>query len=135
MGQVTLDLNRAELPPRASIQITAIMGGVTLYVPSGVRVSVRSRTYLGEANLLGESVSGIAAIGHEEHIPVPGPASAELEITAVVVMGNVKVALADGPVVSLGELVRDTLRTAVEGFRRGLRDPNAPTPPRLAGKP
>jgi hypothetical protein len=131
MGEVKLDLTRALLPARASIQITAVMGSVTLYVPSGVRVAVRSRAYLADASLLGESSSGIVAFGHEEHMPPADPPGADLQIEALVVMGSVKVSLADGPVVSLGDLVRDTLRVAVESFRRGLLATPTPPPPNL----
>jgi hypothetical protein len=125
MGEVTLDLNRAELPPRARIQITGVMGTVKLYVPPAVRVSVRSRAYLGDTNLLGESVGGVVASGHETHAPTIESARCELEIEIVAVMSNVQVTLADGPAISVGELMRETLRAAAEGFRRGLQGPTA----------
>jgi Cell wall-active antibiotics response LiaF, C-terminal len=133
MGEVKLDLTRAALPSRARIQITAVMGTVTLYVPSATRVAVRSRVYLGDAHLLGESASGVVAFGQAEHVPSPDPPSAELEIEALVVMGNLKVALADGPVFSLGELLGDTVRAALEGVRRGLQAPHTSAPQRLTG--
>jgi hypothetical protein len=122
MGEVQLDLGRAELPPlgeTARIQVTALMGGVTLYVPRAARVTVRSRVLLGDTNLLGESASGVVAFGYEEHTPVTDAPAAEIEIEAFVFMGNVKVVLSDGPVVSIGELLRETVRAVVEGVRRG----------------
>jgi hypothetical protein len=124
MGEVQLDLSRAELPPvgvKTRLRVTAILGGVTLYVPRAARVTVRAKVMLGEGNLLGESTSGIIAFGHEEHAPAAIAAPAEIEIEALVFMGNVKVVLTDGPVVSIGELLRETFRLAIEGVRRGLQ--------------
>jgi len=125
MGEVKLDLSVAELPPRARLRVTAIMGTAVIYVPRTVRVAVRSTVLLGDANLLGEGVSGVVASGHEEHTPAAGPedgpAAAQLEIEAFILMGSVKVALTDGPTISVGELVRDTLRLVADGVRRGLR--------------
>src|SRR5579884_3310639 len=46
MGEIKLDLGRAALPPRARIHVRAVMADVTLYVPSSIAVSVRSRVYL-----------------------------------------------------------------------------------------
>lgn len=121
MGEVKLDLGRATLPPRARIRVRMVMGDVTLYVPSSVHVTVRSRVYLGDTTLLGEGTGGIVAASHEEHVP-DEPASAELEIDALTIMGNLKVVLTDGsPTVSIGELVRDTLAMVTEGLRRGLQ--------------
>jgi hypothetical protein len=81
---------------------------------------------MGEANALGESTAGVVGFGHEEHEPTEGAAGADLEIRAFVLMGEVKVALTDGPVVSISEAVRDALRTVASGVARGLVQGSAP---------
>ena len=86
------------------------------YLP-GVRV--RSRVLLGETSALGEHTSGIFTFGHEHHEPTDTPATADIEIDAFVFMGNVHVILTDGPMLSVGDLVRDALSAVVDGFRRG----------------
>ena len=121
MGEVKLDLRLAEAPPHAYLRISAIMGTVTLYVPRAMRVSVRTRLLLGSANALGESVSGVLAFSHEEHIPTGEPAQAELEIDTFIFMGDVKVVLTDGPALSIGQVVREALLAVATGFERGWR--------------
>jgi hypothetical protein len=121
MGEIKLDLNLAELPPHARIHITAIMGTVIIYVPTRVRVAVRSTVVLGEANALGENANGVVAFGHEEHEPAPAPAVPQLEIDVFSLMANVQVKLTDRPAVSIGELVRDALALAAQGVQRGLQ--------------
>ena len=135
MGEVKLDLNIAKLPPRATMRITAIMATVVIYVPTNVRVSVRSTALLSDTNALeGEGTSGVVAFGREEHAPVGEPV-AKLEIEVFALMSNVKVLLADTPPVSVRELARAVLRAAVEGVRRGLAaGPSAESArPRVAG--
>lgn len=119
LGEVKLDLRLAELPPRVYLRVSAIMGTVTLYVPRAIRVSVRTRMLLGDANALGESVSGVLASSHEEHIPVGEPAQTELEIDSFILMGNVNVVLADAPSLSIGTLVREALVAVATGLQRG----------------
>ncbi len=126
MGEVKLDLNIADLPPRAAIQIAAIMGSVTLYVPRDTQVTVRSTIVLGESNALGESTSGVIGFGHEEHTPTPGRFARQLDVEVFAMMAEVKVALTDGPVYSISEMVRDAFQLAAEGVRRGLREGAAP---------
>jgi Cell wall-active antibiotics response 4TMS YvqF len=123
MGDVQLDLSLAELPPQARLQITCIMGSVTLYMPRNVRVSVRSMVLLGDVSALGEHTSGVVGFGQEEHTPATEQPATEIEIEAWALMGSVKVALTDGHAVSISELVRDTLQAAAEGVRRGMLQP------------
>jgi Cell wall-active antibiotics response 4TMS YvqF len=133
MGEVNLDLGMAELPPQAKIQITAIMGSVTLYVPLTTRVSVHSAVLLSDVGALGENTSGVVAFGHEEHVPAPGPTAVELEVEVFALMSSVKVVLTDGPRVSVSELVRDALRAAADGVRRGLQQGASQQPALGAG--
>ncbi len=149
MGEVQLDLNLAELPPQAKMQLSVIMGTVTIYVPPSVRVSVRSTVLLGEADALGENTNGVVAFGHEQHDPMGAAPRADLEIEAFVLMGQVKVVLAEKPRVSISEIVRETIRAAALGLQRGIqapaaqasldtaqgqpRLPQAPEPPRRDG--
>lgn len=130
MGEVKLDLGVAVLPPRATMRVTGIMATVVIYVPSNVRVSVRSTALLSDTNALeGEGTSGVVAFGHEEHAPVGEPA-AELEIEVFALMANVKVLLADKRPISVRELAREAVRAAAEGVRRGLAARPSIEPPR-----
>lgn len=140
LGEVKLDLRLAEVPPRVHLRVSAIMGTVTLYVPRTMRVSVRTRLLLGDANALGESVTGVLATSHEEHNPPGEPPWTELEIDTFILMGNVKVVLADGPTYSIGELVREALQAIATGFQRGWqqgasRPSPLPDPRQRASKP
>jgi cell wall-active antibiotic response 4TMS protein YvqF len=123
MGEVQLDLNLAELPPQVNMQLSVIMGSVILYVPPSARVTVRSTVLLGEANALGENTNGVVAFGHEQHDPADAAPRADIEIEAFILMGSVKVVLAEKPPVSISEMVRNALRAAAEGMQRGLQAP------------
>jgi hypothetical protein len=119
LGEVKLDLGVAQMPPVARLRVKAILGSATVYVPRGMRVRVHSRVLLGEANALGEHTSGILTASHEEHVPTEGLPTAEVEIETFVLMGNVQIVLTDGPVLSIGDMVRDAVRAVADGFRRG----------------
>jgi hypothetical protein len=127
MGDVQLDLSKADLPPQARVRVYSIMGSVRILVPKDVHVIVRSTALLGDVNALGESVSGVAAWGHEEHEPEleveAAPARAQIEIEAFTLMGNVHVKLIQPQIPTIGSLVRDVLQAAALGVRRGLMSP------------
>jgi hypothetical protein len=122
MGDVQLDLSKAELPPRARVRVYSIMGSVRILAPKDVHVIVRSMTQLGEVNALGESVSGVMASGHEEYEPET-EGGAQVEIEAFALMGNVTVTLKEPETLTIGALVRDVLQAAAMGVRRGLLSP------------
>lgn len=130
MGEVKLDLRLAKLSPRVHLRVSAIMGTVTVYVPRTMRVSVRTRLLLGDANALGESLTGVLAFSHEEHIPTDAPAQAELEIDTFILMGNVHVVLADSPTPSISQLVREALSAVATSLQRGWQQ-GASQPPLL----
>jgi hypothetical protein len=127
MGDVQLDLSKADLPPQARVRVYSIMGSVRILAPKDVHVIVRSTALLGDVNALGESVSGVAAWGHEEHEPEleeeAAPARAEVEIEAFTLMGNIHVKLIQPQTPTIGSLVRDVLQAAAMGVRRGLLTP------------
>lgn len=127
MGDVQLDLSKADLPPQARVRVYSIMGSVRILAPKDVHVIVRSTALLGDVNALGESVSGVAAWGHEEHEPAleeeAMEARAEVEIEAFTLMGNVHVKLIQPQIPTIGSLVRDVLQAAAMGVRRGLLTP------------
>jgi cell wall-active antibiotic response 4TMS protein YvqF len=120
MGEVRVDLRSAKLPPHATMHVTVTMGETRIIVPRGVRVTARTRVIMGEAVVLGESIAGLVASGEEEHEPPTGAPIAELEIHARVLMGELKIILADSSDVSITELARETLRAALAGVRDGL---------------
>lgn len=129
MGEVKLDLRLAELPPQATMRVSAIMGSVVLYVPRTVRVTVRSSVYLSDVDALGEHTSGVVTFGHEEHAPPSGTASGPtLDVEVFALMGNVRVVLVDERGVTIRELVRDAVQAATDGIARGLRQGSAPRP-------
>jgi hypothetical protein len=127
MGDAQLDLSKAELPPQARMRVYSIMGSVRILAPKDIHVVVRSTALLGDVNALGESVSGVAAWGHEEHEPElevdATPARAQVEIEAFTLMGNVHVKLIQPQIPTIGSLVRDVLQAAALGVRRGLLTP------------
>jgi len=124
MGDVQLDLSKAELPPRARMRVYAIMGSTRILAPKDVRVTVRSTALLGDVNAMGESVSGVVAFGHEEHEPdAELIMRAQIEIEAFTLMGNVHVKLIEPQTPTIGSLVRDVLQAAALGVRRGLLSP------------
>jgi hypothetical protein len=127
MGDVQLDLSKADLPAQARVRVYAIMGSVRILTPKDVHVVVRSTALLGDVNALGESISGVAAWGHEEHEPSlepePVEARAQIEIEAFTLMGNVHVKLIEPQTLTIGSLVRDVLQAAAMGVRRGLLTP------------
>lgn len=127
MGEVKLDLRLAELPPQATVRISAIMGSVVLYVPRTVRVTVHSAVYLSDVDALGEHTSGVVAFGHEEHAP-PSGTGPTLNVEVFALMGNVRVVLVDERGVTIRELVRDAVQAATDGIARGLRQGSAPRP-------
>ena len=79
MGQVDLDLRRAELSSNeVEIRAVAVMGGVEIVVPEGVDVEVSGFALMGEKN---ERVADA---------PVP-PGAPRIHVRAYVVMGSVRV--------------------------------------------
>ena len=120
MGEARVDLRSAKLPPHATLHVAVTMGETRIIIPRGVRVSARTRVIMGEAVVLGESIAGLVAAGEEEHEPPTSAPIAELEIHARVIMGELKIILADTSDISISELARETLRAALVGVRDGL---------------
>lgn len=121
MGEVKLDLRRAELPEWARLQVTAVMGTVEILVPRNARVTVHTTSLLSGTQALGEGTSGVVGSSHEQHAPAGEPAIAELVIEVFALMSNVKVVVVDDAPVSVNELVRDALRAVASGVRSGLQ--------------
>lgn len=105
IGEVRLDLTLAALPPRAVIRAAAVIGAVTLYVPRSAHVSVRGLALIGEVDALGEKAGGIVSFTHEEHTPAT-LAETTLEIQVLALIGEVKVVIVDGPVLSAARAAR-----------------------------
>lgn len=129
MGELTLDLRLAELPPRATLRLTAFMASATIYVPRSARVAVHSSVIMGSVQAIGETINGVVVSGEDEHLPVPGSAAPILDIAVRCVMSDVRIVLVDEkPEVSVTELVRDALRAVALGVQRGLREGARPYP-------
>lgn len=121
MGEAKLDLRLAEMPAQAKLRVTAIMGSALILVPPTAQVSVRTTVIMSDAHALGESISGMIAVGHDEHVPTTATATTHLDIEVFSLMGTVNVVLASGTRVEINELVRDALQAVTAGVHRGLR--------------
>lgn len=122
LGDLKLDLTRAEIPPRATLEVTCVLGSAVVYVPRAMRVRVDSHLVLGEIQALGETTGGIVASSHTEHTPAQAEPAAALDVVVRAIGGNVKIVLVDGPVVSLGDVVRQAARFVAERVGRGLQE-------------
>lgn len=139
MGEAYIDLRQAKLPPHVSLKVSVMMGETTILIPHGVRVSARTRVIMGEALVLGETINGMVATGEEEHEPEDAAPVAVIDIEARVVMGELRIRLADSQDFTISELAEAALRAALVGVRDGLasglapraalNSGSAPTPP------
>jgi hypothetical protein len=120
LGETVVDLRQAKLPPHGVMRVNVFMGETRILIPLGVRVSVRTRVIMGGAKTLGETVEGLVASGEEEYEPASGEPIAELGIDARVIMGTLKILIADPSAMSISELVREALREALGGVRAWL---------------
>jgi hypothetical protein len=120
LGETVVDLRQAKLPPHGVMSVTVFMGETRILIPRGVRVSARTRVIMGGAKTLGETVEGLVASGEEEYEPASGEPIAELDIDARVIMGTLKILVADPSSMSISELARAALKEALEGVRTWL---------------
>ena len=120
LGETVVDLCQAKLPPHGVMRVNVFMGETRLLIPRGVRVSTRTRVFMGGAKTFGESVEGLVASGEEEYEPASGEPIAELEIDALVIMGTLKIIVPDISSMSISELARAVLKGALEGVRARL---------------
>jgi hypothetical protein len=107
IGELELDMSLATMPPHSVLNVYALIGETKLYVPSSVRVSVRSFALIGGTHAFGESREGIVSYLNEDGFPEQGnlPASApHLEIRAFMLIGEVTIKQVDAPVITLGEV-------------------------------
>jgi hypothetical protein len=106
IGEIELDISLASMPAQSVLDVFALIGEATLYVPSSIHVKVRSFALIGEINAFGESRAGIFTSLNEEEYPARG-AGAEnapyLEINAFMLIGEVNIKQVDAPVVTLTE--------------------------------
>ncbi len=106
IGEVSLDLSLASMPQHCVLEVYALIGEATLYIPSEVRVTVNAFTLIGEAKCLDESSEGIFAHLSEE-FPAQGAAGASaphLEIHAFMLIGELTIKQVDAPVITTGGL-------------------------------
>jgi hypothetical protein len=120
LGETVVDLRQAKLPPHGVMRVNVFMGETRILIPRGVRVSARTHVVMGTAKTLGETVEGLVASGEEEYEPASGDPIAELDIDARVIMGTLKILVADSSSMSISELARAALKEALEGVRAWL---------------
>lgn len=91
MGGVDLDLTMADIPPRdIRLNLTAVMGGITLVVPRDLAVECDGTAILGGVKLFNEETGGIIASRHFE-TPGSPETPAKLIIRGTAVMGGVEI--------------------------------------------
>lgn len=137
MGGIEVDLSLAALPHQGVIRLFTMWGGVKLFVPRSVDVSVQSFLLCGGVNALGESNAGIISFSHEESqaLRSPGTAVPQLEIQVFALMGGAEIIQVDGPVITGAGLLggpgqrivsvpydRNTLRSIHQSERQARRD-------------
>lgn len=137
MGGIEADLSLAALPHQGVIRLFMMWGGVKLFVPRSVDVSVRSFVVMGGVNALGESIGGVISFNHEESqaLKSPGVTTPQLEIQVFALMGGAEVIQVDGPVITGAGLLggpsqqivsvpydRNTLHSIHQSERQARRD-------------
>lgn len=91
MGGVNMDLTVAEIPEReVALNLIAIMGGITIRVPSDLTVISEGTVILGGLTFLREETGGIIASRKTEYTGDPA-SQKKLVINALTVMGGVEV--------------------------------------------
>jgi len=101
IGELELDMSLASMPQHSILDVYALIGEVTLYVPSSMHVSVRTFNVIGETNAFGESRGGIFNMMDEEEFSPQGAGAPHLEIRVFMLIGEVNVKQVDAPVVTL----------------------------------
>jgi predicted membrane protein len=110
IGELELDISLASMLPHSVLDVYALIGEVTVYVPSSVRVSVRALTLIGEAKAVDEARDGIL-VHMDEEFPAQGANAASaphLEIRAFLVIGELTIKQIDAPIVTIVKVVGQT---------------------------
>lgn len=123
MGGMELDLSLAAIPQDGVFRIFAMMGGLKLYVPASIDVTVRGAVMMGGVGVCGEGHGGLISFLDEEVSPaVPTPdMPAHLEIQVFAIMGGVEVVQVDAPVVMGGKPIGPQSGQALMQFDRDQR--------------
>ncbi|HEY7124706.1 MAG TPA: LiaF domain-containing protein [Ktedonobacterales bacterium] len=123
MGGMELDLSLAAIPADGVFRIFTVMGGLKLYVPSSVEVTVRGAIALGGVSVCGEGHGGIISFFDEEVPPagITPDMPAHLEIQIVGLMGGVEIVQVDAPVVMGGKPVGPQSSQSMAQFEREQR--------------
>ncbi|RJX17594.1 MAG: hypothetical protein C4570_08060 [Ammonifex sp.] len=91
MGGAKIDLRAAEIPPRETVlNLTAVMGGIEVRVPEGLKVSCQGTAVLGGLNFFREEAGGVVASRKTER-PGTGDPAASVIIQCRAVMGGIEV--------------------------------------------
>jgi hypothetical protein len=91
MGGIDMDLNTAEIPEgETHLSFTAVMGGIDIIVPTGIKVVCESTAVLGGVQFFNEESGGIIASRKSEY--GGGPDSGKkLVLRCLAVMGGVEI--------------------------------------------
>ncbi len=108
MGGMELDLSLAAIPQDGVFRIFAMMGGLKLYVPASIDVTVRGAVMLGGVDVCKEGHGGIISFVDEEVAPaLPAPdMPAHLDIQIFCLMGGVEIVQVDAPVAMGGKPIK-----------------------------
>jgi hypothetical protein len=91
MGGIDMDLNTTEIPEgETHLNFTAVMGGVDIIVPPGIKVVCDSTAVLGGVQFFNEESGGIIASRKSEYGGGPD-SSKKLVLRCLAVMGGVEI--------------------------------------------
>ena len=94
VGTLVVDLSDVELPEgTTSLEVSVMLGEVTVIVPADVRVVGSARAALGEVSALGESSEGV----RPEVVLDDGTGPRVLRLTAGAILGSVEVTREEAP--------------------------------------
>jgi len=91
MGGIDMDLNAAEIPEgETHLNFTAVMGGVDIIVPPGIKVECASTAVLGGVQFFNEESGGIIASRKSEYGGEP-ESGKKLVLRCLAIMGGVEI--------------------------------------------
>jgi predicted membrane protein len=87
-GKMTVDLRQSEIPDRGNLEVNAVFGSATVYLPPNVRVHLKSGSVFGSVKNQERSLDGI---GESSTDSGPADAVKQLDIEANAIFGEVRI--------------------------------------------